>query len=178
MGTKRHLLHPRLLSRAWTNSEPAAAAALDDGVCLSLAAGKTLGDATDLAVATACLGKAAVGLLDEAFRLRPEPLFLWDLGSAEVGLQACSDADAACFGNTAERGFPAAVADLDKAAGTDVLTALLCCLALAELFLTEELEGLAAWLALLALLLGLPSEAPAALPAVLSFELKPLTAVL
>lgn len=179
VATKRHLLQPRLLSRLCTNSEPAAAAALDEGVCLSWSAGMALGDATDLALAAACAGSGGAGLLDEVFIPGPEP-FLLDFGSAEVCLQACLKADAACLGTATDCGFPAAgpVADLDKAAGTDRLTALLGCLAVPELFPAEELEGLAAWLALLALLLGWPAEPAAALPAVHSLALKPLIAVL
>lgn len=188
MGTKRHLLHPRLLSRFWTNSEPAATAALEDGVCLSLAAGMALGAATDLALAAVCVGSAGAGLADEAFRPGPEP-FVWDLGGTEVGLPLSLDAHAACLGNAVclrnatGRGFSAAsgaATDPATAAGADAgaLTALLSCLAVAEPVLAEEDEGLAARVALLALLLGLPPEAVAALPAVLSFGLETLIAVL
>ena len=171
------MLHPRLLSSPWTKSEPAAAAAFEDGVCLSLAAGIALGHAIDFAMVTACLGSAGAGLPDEAFRGGPEPFFR-DLGGAEVGLQAGLSADVACRSRTAERVLPDALGaetDLAAAAGTGVLAAFLT---VGGPIPAEELEGLAARLALLALLLGLPSEAAAALPAVLNFESKPLPAFL
>lgn len=181
LGTKRHLLHPRLLSRPWSTSDPAAAAAADDGVCLILAAGIALGAATvfalDMAGAMmASLGSAEAGPLAAAFFNDGEGLLVWVLDNTATGLCACLDIGAACLGNAATRRFAAGLAEADT--GTDSLTALRGCLIADKLCLAEQLDGSAAWLAALALLLGLPPEIPAALPAVLAFEAEPLAAVL
>ncbi|KAA6424696.1 MAG: hypothetical protein FRX49_05363 [Trebouxia sp. A1-2] len=111
VGTKRHLLHPSLLSRAAATACPAADAALPDNVRWILAAVMSLGEATDFVLALAGTEAAFEACLGKGAKLKR--LLMANLGTAGAG-----PLPATCLGAVALEPFAAACLGLATAEPT------------------------------------------------------------